>query len=48
MEATEGEAALPKDSSPDEFTLWAMAGAPRLSLSPRRGLGLGMKLVLEV
>ena len=48
METTVGEAMLPKDWSPDEFILWAMSGGPRLSLSPRQGLGLGMKLVLEL
>lgn len=48
LEATEGEAALPKDRSPNEFILWTMAGSSRLGLSPRQGLGLGMKLVLEL
>lgn len=48
MEATEGEAVLPKDWSPEEFILWAMGEGPRLSLSPRQGLGLGMNLLLEL
>lgn len=48
MEATKGEAMLPKDRSLHELILWSLARCLRLSLSPRQGLGLGIKLILEL
>lgn len=48
MKATKGEAVLPTDWSLHELILWSLARCPRLSLSPRQGRGLGIKLVLEL
>lgn len=48
MEATKGEAMLPKDWSLHELILWSLARRLGLSLRPRQGLELGIKLTLEL